>query len=304
MSMHSIISTVLFFSLIWLSSSVIAQDLSPRAYWPSPTGTKVATVGYSYVTGDAVPDRSLPLTGVDSTINNVHFGYRQTFNLWDRTANITLDLPFTKGETVGILDSGLDLSRDYDGVGDVGATLAINFLGAPAMNREQFGALTQNPHALLGGSIRVVAPTGTYNPKRLINVGANRWAAKAELGYIAPISPKWLLEVSLGAWFFEDNDEFLGVTKEQKPVVTVQGHLIHRFSRGFWVSLDANYYEGGRSTIGGNRLDDLQRDSKLGATVVYPVSKGKAVKLGYSKGSLNDSDESFNVFQISYQQVF
>jgi hypothetical protein len=83
-------------------------------------------------------------------------------------------------------------------------------------------------------------------------------------------------------------------------VITVAGHLIRRCSRGFWVSLDANYYEGGRSTIGGNRLDDLQRDSKLGATAVYPFSKGKAIKLGYSNGSLNDSDEAFNVFQISY----
>ncbi len=302
--MYFVSNILVFFSLIWLCNGAIAQDLSPRSYWPSPTGTRVATLGYSYVTGDAVPDRSLPITGVDSTINTVYFGYRQTFDVWDRTANITLELPFTKGETVGILDDGLDLSRDYDGVGDVGATLAMNFIGAPAMNREQFGELAKSPHAILGGSIKLVAPTGTYNPDRVINVGANRWAAKVELGYIAPINSKWLLEASLGSWFFADNDEFLGVTKEQKPVVTVAGHLIRRFSRGFWVSLDANYYEGGRSTIGGNRLDDLQRDSKIGATVVYPFSKGKAVKLGYTNGSLNDSDEAFNVFQISYQHLF
>jgi hypothetical protein len=302
--MHSIASSLLFVTLIWLSSSAVAQDLSPRAYWPSPTGARVATLGYSYVTGDAVPDRSLPLTGVDSEISTVHFGYRQTFDLWDRTANITLELPITKGETVGFQNSGLGLSRDYDGMGDVGATLAINFIGAPAMNREQFGELRKNPHPILGGTIKLVAPTGAYNPKRLINVGANRWAAKAELGYIAPLNPKWLLELSLGSWFFADNDEFLGVTKEQKPVITLAGHLIHRFSRGFWASLDANYYKGGRSTIGGKRLDDLQRDSKVGATVVYPFSKGKAVKLGYSYGSLNNSDEAFSIFQISYQHVF
>ena len=70
------------------------------------------------------------------------------------------------------------------------------------------------------------------------------------------------------------------------------------------MSLDANYYKGGRSTIDGSRLNDLQRDSKIGATVVYRFSKGKAVKLGYTNGSLNDSDEAFNIFQISYQHVF
>lgn len=293
----------LLFSSLWLSNWAIAQELAPRAYWPSPVGTKVATVGVSYVTGDAVPDRSLPLTGVDSTISTVHFGYRQTVNLWDRTANFTIELPLTSGETVGVQDTGVDLNRDYDGVGDLAATFSINFMGAPAMDGQQFGSLRQNPHPILGGSIKLVAPTGTYNPKRLINVGANRWAVKAELGYIAPLNPKWLVELSVGTWFFADNDEFLGFTKEQEPVLTMQGHLIHRFSPGFWVSLDMNYYNGGRSTIGGNKLNDLQRDSKIGANVVYPIGKGKAVKVGYSNGSLNDSDEAFHVFMLSYQHI-
>ncbi len=94
------------------------------------------------------------------------------------------------------------------------------------------------------------------------------------------------------------------MTKEQDPVVTLQGHLIHRFRPGLWASLDMNYYEGGRSTIGGRRLDDLQRDSKIGATLVFPFARRHAVKLGYSKGSINDSSEDFDVFLISYQQLF
>jgi hypothetical protein len=54
---------------------------------------------------------------------------------------------------------------------------------------------------------------------------------------------KWLLEMSLGGWFFQNNDDFLGVTKEQKAVLSLQGHLIHRFRPGFWMSLDMNYYK-------------------------------------------------------------
>ena len=302
--MKPTVCNLLVLATILLSLDGGAQELSPRAYWPAPVGTQVVTIGYSHTSGDAIPDRSLPLTGVDSNINSLHFGYRHTLNLWNRTANITFEVPYTDGTTVGSRNGELNIEREYSGVGDLAATLSVNILGAPAMNRQEFSEMRKNFHPILGASLKLVAPTGKYESNRLINVGANRWAMKAELGYIVPLRPKWLLEFSLGAWFFADNDDFLGVSKEQKPVMTLQGHLIHRFKPGLWASLDVNYYKGGRSTIGGQRLEDLQRDSKIGATVVFPFASRHAVKLGYSVGSLSDSDESFDTFLISYQRLY
>ena len=78
----------------------------------------------------------------------------------------------------------------------------------------------------------------------------------------------------------------------------------HPFSPGFWASVDASYFRGGRSKLDGENLDDLQRDSKLGVTVVYPVVRGHAIKLGYSYGSVNDDDEDFHVYQFSYSRLF
>lgn len=302
--MKPTVCKLLVLATILLSLDGGTQELSPRAYWPAPVGTQVVTIGYSHTSGDAIPDRSLPITGVDSSINSLHFGYRHTLNLWDRTASITVEVPYTDGTTVGSRAGELNLEREYSGVGDLSATFSVNILGAPAMNRQEFGEMRKNLHPILGVSLKLVAPTGKYDSKRLINVGANRWAMKAELGYIVPLRPMWLLEFSLGAWFFADNDDFLGVRKEQKPVKTLQGHLIHRFKPGLWASLDVNYYKGGRSTIDGRRLEDFQRDSKIGATVVFPFAYRHAVKLGYSVGSLSDSDESFNTFLISYQRLY
>jgi len=245
--MEPTVRKLLVLATILLSLDGGAQELSPRAYWPAPVGTQVVTFGYSHTSGDAIPDRSLPITGVDSSINSLHFGYRHTLNLWNRTANITFEVPYTDGTTVGSRNGELNIEREYSGVGDLAATLSVNILGAPAMNRQEFGEMRKNFHPILGVSLKLVAPTGKYDSNRLINVGANRWAMKAELGYIVPLRPKWLLEFSLGAWFFADNDDFLGVSKEQKPVMTLQGHLIHRFKPGLWASLDVNYYKGGRS---------------------------------------------------------
>ena len=208
------------------------------------------------------------------------------------------------GVTVGGHEGELNLKREYQGVGDLAATFSVNILGAPAMTRPEFAEMLGNPRPILGVSLKLVAPTGKYDSNRVVNVGANRWAMKAELGYIVSLGRKWLLEASLGTWFFADNNDFLGVTKEQKPVVTLQGHLVHNFRRGIWASLDLNYYTGGRSVIGGRRLEDLQRDSKVGANVVIPFASRHAVKFGYSIGSINDSDESFNTFLMSYQHLY
>ena len=239
-------------ALLLPAFNVNAQELSPRAYWPSPVGTQVLTVGYSRNSGDIIPDRSLPVTGVDSDIDSFVLGYRRTLGLWGRTANITVEAPYVSGTTVATREDGVDLEREYEGVGDLGVMFSVNLLGAPAMTQPEFRLERSSFRHVLGASVKVVAPTGKYDSNKVINIGANRWAAKAELGYIAVLNAKWVLETSLGAWFFEDNDDFLDMTKEQEPVVSLQGHLIHRFRPGFWASLDVTYYEGGRSTIGEN----------------------------------------------------
>ncbi|MEH6580345.1 MAG: transporter [Halioglobus sp.] len=296
--------SVFFVVAMLLASMSGAQELTPRAYWPAPKGTRVATIGYSYVTGDIIPDPSLPLTGVDSTIGSLTLGYLQTIDLWGRTANVIVELPYSDGDTVGTGNFGENLKREYQGMGDVSATLSVNFLGAPSMTPPEFAELLRDPGLIIGGSLKLVAPTGRYDSDRLINVGANRWAMKAELGVIAPIREKWLLEVDLGGWFFADNDDFLGFTKEQDPIAGLQVHLVHIFNRGFWASLDTSFYTGGRSKVGDRRLDDLQRDSKLGLTLVYPMGGKQALKVGYSMGSVNDNDEDFDVFILAYSKGF
>ena len=243
-------------------------------------------MGYSYSSGDTTPDPSLPITGVDSDISSYVLGYRQTLDLWGRTANLIVEVPYANGTTSAASLEGDELRRSYRGMGDMAATLSVNFLGAPTMDKEAFAQLRQNPVTILAGSLKVIAPTGDYESDRAINIGANRWAVKAELGAIFSLHPH------------------LGNQREQKPINTIQAHLIHRLRAGFWMSLDVNYYEGGRSTLAGHQVDDARRDSKAGFTVVYPFAGKNAIKVGYSRGSLNDGDESFDYYLIAYQRLF
>jgi len=88
--------------LIFVSKSAFAQELTPRAYWPAPHGTKFFTVGYAYSTGDVVTDPSLPLVGVDSRIKVGVVGYQQTISVAGRTSNVQITLPYVDGRPCGL----------------------------------------------------------------------------------------------------------------------------------------------------------------------------------------------------------
>jgi len=160
-----------------------------------------------------------------------------------------LSLPYSWGETRGQLDGELR-SRDTTGVGDARVRLSYNIKGAPSMDAVAFRALRDSPKMIVGTSLVIQAPSGDYAADKLINIGTNRWSVKPAIGVIWPMHPKWLLEFELGAWFFSDNNDFLGETREQDPILSTEVHLVRRIRRGFWASLDANFYVGGRTNIG------------------------------------------------------
>ena len=283
---------------LW-SANITAQELTPRLYWPAPKGTKVLVSGYTYLEGGVLIDQSLPISGVDSSINSGVLAYLQTLGLWGRSTNLMVELPYTWGETKGFVN-GTPAQRDFAGPGDLGVTLTVNLLGAPSMAREDFLKLRADPHLILGASLKVVAPTGQYDKNRLINVGANRWAIRAELGSIIPLHPTWLLELSASAWFFEDDDEYIGGKREQAPIYAAQAHLIKRLRPGLWASLDVSTFRGGRQTIEGNRLDDAQRNVKIGGTLVVPFIHRHAIKIGYAAGTVTRYGNDFDQFLLSY----
>lgn len=280
----------------------VAQELSPRAYWPAPTGTKVLVTGYTYAEGDVYFDPSVPLNGVDSQVNVALLAYMQTLNLWGRSSNILLELPYSWGTTTGLLDE-TPSEKDFAGFANMGITMMINLVGAPAMTREDFQAFRTEPEPIIGASLKIVPPTGRYDSDQLINVGKNRWAARAQLGTIWPIWPTWLVELDAGVWYFGDDDEFIVGKQEQEPVYSIKANLIKRFSPGFWASLDFTYFEGGRQTIDGNRLSDTQSNSKLGATLVIPFGGRHAIKLGYANGTKTRFGDDFDQWLVAYQVV-
>ena len=289
---------VIAWSLL-MSGYAAAQELAPRAYWPAPVGTNVAVLSYQRNSGDILIDPSLPITGVESEIDYLQVGYQRFFGLFGRTAAAQLSLPYADGFTEGAVEGEFQ-RRNTTGFTDARLRLMINLRGAPAMDAGGFQALRADPQTIIGASLLIQAPTGAYDSDRLINLGTNRWALKPALGMIVPLRPTWLFEIELGAWFFGDNDDFLGETRKQDPILSTEIHLIKRIRPGFWASLDANYYTGGETRIGDEFRDDLQRNARAGFTLVFPIRRRHALRAGFSTGISTRSGGDFEMYSLSW----
>ena len=166
---------------VFICNATLAQELAPRAYWPTPNGTNVFVLAYQHSTGDIVTDASLPVTGVDSSIDYLQLSYQKTFNLSGRTATLQLSVPFSDGTTKGFVDGG-PRRRDTSGMADTRIRIAINLKGAPSMDGAGFKALRDSPKTIIGASFLVQAPTGEYEADKVINLGTNRWSVKPAIG--------------------------------------------------------------------------------------------------------------------------
>ena len=279
---------------------VPAQELTPRAYWPAPIGTKVASIGYSYQKGEVVTDPSLPVEGAQSETHAAKAGYIQFFDLAGRTTSLSLELPYVDATYTGEVE-GVPERRRLSGVSDARLRMAINLRGAPAMTREAFRAVLDEPEPLFGVSLLIQAQTGQYDPNRLLNLSSNRWAIKPEIGYIRQIRPGWAAEFALGAWLFTDNDDFQGQHREQEPLAAGEFHLVRPLRTGSWASLDLNFYHGGQTRVDGQDKDDRQSNSRIGVTIARPFKGRQLIRFSASTSLSTKTGGHYDSFILAYQ---
>jgi hypothetical protein len=68
-----------------------------------------------------------------------------------------------------------------------------------------------------------------------------------------------------------------------------------------WAALSWTYDYGGRTTIDGVRSDDLQNNSRVGATLALPVNRINSIKLFGSSSLHTNVGSDFNIVGIVWQ---
>jgi hypothetical protein len=164
--------------------SLWAQDLSPRAYVITPVHSNAVILTWSFYSGSILFNGTAPITGATGTYHVPIFSYYHAISFFGRSANVTGSLPYAVGNFQGTA-MGAENHLYRSGLLDSAFRFSVNLRGGPAMPVQKFAKWQQK--MLLGVSLKVVAPTGQYDPTKLINWSAHRWGFKPEFGY----SQRW-----------------------------------------------------------------------------------------------------------------
>lgn len=286
----------------WLSTIATAQDLAPRAYIITPVHSTVVNLTWSFYDGGLNFNGSIPITGATGTYSVPTISIFHSFDFFGRSANVTVALPYGVGTFSGEV-LGTTRSVYRSGLLDCVTRLSVNLVGGPAMQLQEYARWKQK--AILGASIKIVAPTGQYSPTKLVNWGINRWAFKPELGYSQRWG-HWVLDGYAGVWFYTTNPAYFDVPKPEPqtetPIGSLEAHLSRTFKQRAWVSLDGNFWWGGITALNSIRnLETKQTSSRIGGTISIPITKHQSIKASYSKGDYVRFGGDYHNVQVGWQ---
>jgi hypothetical protein len=283
-----------------------AQDLAPRAYVITPMHSNAITLTWSFYDGNINYNGALPVSGATGKYNVQIFSYYHSFSFFGRSANVVASLPYALGNFQGTA-FGAEQHLYRSGLLDSAYRFSVNLKGGPAMPVQKF--MKWHQKMLLGASLKVVAPTGQYDPTKLINWGTNRWSFKPEFGY-SQRWDKWVLDGYFGVWFFTTNNEFWSRnafyagtrSQSQSPIGAFEGHLSYDFKPRLWVSLDGNFWFGGKTSVNGvqNPLS-REQNSRIGGTTSVPISKHQSLKFSYSNGTYIRFGGNYQNLSVAWQ---
>ena len=274
----------------------VAQELEPRSYAAAPTGLNLLVGGFARSTGEVLPDPSAPIADIEADIDAAIVGYARTFAFLGRSSSIAIAVPYVNAHVTGLVFGTTPGHVDRTGLGDTRVRFAINLYGSPARAPGEFAR--EKPGATFGASLIVSAPTGQYDPARLINIGAHRWAVKPEIGFAYPYG-KWMFEGYAGLWLFSDNGNYFGgQLREQDPLHSLQAHVSYTFRPRLWLALNSTWYDGGQTTIDGIPRLDRQANSRLGITLSLPITARQSLKFAWSDGISTRIGSDFDTWGV------
>lgn len=272
--------------------------MEPLSYTNAPIGLNFVIMGYTHQWGSALVDPSLPVHNVQAKVDAASLAYSHVIDFWGQSGTLALVVPYAWLTASGdVFDQASSVGRT--GLSDLTMRLSINLYGAPALALPAFADFHQD--TIVGVTLAITAPSGQYDPTKLINIGSNRWSFKPELGLSKALGP-WTFEAAVGATFFTRNDEFFGnAVRQQKPLFSIQGHAIYNFNPRLWAALDGTYYTGGRTRLNGRVDNDLESNSRWGATLAYTLDRHNSLKVYFSSGVSARTGTDFKIIGLGWQ---
>jgi hypothetical protein len=265
-------------------------------------GINQLELSYSYVHANASIDPSLIITGANFNLSQGTIDYTRYFGLLHRLAWVEAAVP-----VAGLNGSitGTNIRGSSTGAGDSSYQLAMLLKGGPALTVAQFE--DYKPTAILGVSLAITAPTGSYHPDKILNLGSDRWSFKPEIALSHPLGleQKWELEAYANAYFYTDNTSYHGKQiLRQEPLPGLEGHISYSFNDNIWASLDTRYSFRGTTVLDGVSQNNAQQNFILGCEMNVSLKSRNSLVFEFAKALVQHNGPALVGFSVKYDYTW
>jgi hypothetical protein len=277
---------------------IYGQFAEAHHYDNAPVGVNQVELDYAYAHSNASIDTSLVVAGAKFNLNQGTITYTRYFAFLHRVLWAEASVPLA-GLSGSI--SGADVHGSVTGAGDTSYAVTTLLKGGPALSVAQFA--DYKPTTTVGLSLTIAAPTGQYNPNKLLNLGTDRWSFEPQIAVSHPFGhdQKWQCDLYAQAYFFTDNTSYRG--KEilrQQPLPGVEGHLSYFVARNIWASFDTLYSLRGSTVVNGVDQNNAQTNFSLGSEVNVALNPQNSLVLQFAKVLVHDNGPSITGFAVKY----
>jgi hypothetical protein len=159
----------------------------------------------------------------------------------------------------------------------------------------------------------MIAPLGTYNDNKALNLGGNRWSWNIQGAFAKgwEIMPGHNLyaEAVVAGQFYTNNTDALnpGISTEsrhgtlsQAPDVDCEGHLSYDLTKTVFAAVDYYGDFGGKQSYNGVSLTNTLATSTIGGTLAYSFAPGFQVMFQYKGDVAVNSGPQTNTFLVRF----
>jgi hypothetical protein len=278
-----------------------AVDVEPRLYSNVPVGANFVQVAYARSSGEVSFDSSVPVSDVDGEIDQVVVSYSRGLDVFGRSGLLTVALPYAAAGLEGLY-LGEPASGRREGFGDPQLRLSVNLWGAEALRPEAFRSYRQK--TIVGVTLTVAPPLGSYQPERVINAGTNRWKIVGQVGASHRRGP-WTLESAVGVSWSSDNDEVRGTNRlEQEPIALYRGTVLYNFTPSLWIGAGVAYAYGGATELNGVDRNDHLSNWRVGLALSFAPARRHRIQLRATDGMVARIGQDFRTYGFAYTYSF
>jgi hypothetical protein len=295
-------SAALTAAVLLLAVPVRAQFTDPHTYDETPIGVNEIDLIYAHAHSNTSLNTSQSIAGAQLRLNSGNVEYTRYFGVFHRLAWVEAGLPIANIE--GSID-GSNIQGDSIGDGDLGLQAGLLLKGGPALTEAQYSSY--RPATTVGISLSVTAPLGQYNPDKILNLGANLWSFKPEIGLSHPFGPeqKWQIDAYGNISIYTNNTAYQGTHNlQQKTIPGLEGHLSYAITSIVWASFDTRYSFGGDTLLNGVDQSNRQQNLTLGTEVWIEPNSQNSFVFEFATPVVHINGPTYTGFGVKYEYTW